>query len=287
MKIGFFAFTGTGNTLRVCKMLANELNDNNAISEINLIKNVSNPNIVLDYDKVVFAYPVHGFNTPTPMLDFLNSLPESKDNKSCYILRVSGEALTLNNAAGIVPKRILAKKGYLVTGEFMYVMPYNIIFHHTDNMAARMENAAKAKAAKDAKDIAQNTGELAKNNLFSRMVSLVCRAEHVAMPLMGKHYKTTEDCVGCGICENLCPTENIKMTNGKPNFGKDCVGCMACAFHCPKNAIRISLLDGWRVNGAYNFNGTPATDDEVCNYCKNSYLKYFHQAENLQKETEK
>ncbi len=281
MRIGFFAFTGTGNTLRVCKMLANELSADDTISEINLIKDIPNANIVLDYDKIVIAYPVHGFNTPTPMLDFLNSLPKCTNNKPCYIVRVSGEALALNNAAGIIPKRILAKKGYLVKGEFMYVMPYNIIFHHTDNMATRMENAAKLMATKDAKQIAQNTGKLTKNNLFNRMVSLVCRVEHIAMPLLGKHYKTTENCISCGICEKLCPTFNIKMADGKPIFGKDCVGCMACAFRCPKDAIRISLLDGWRVNGAYNFNDTPATDDEVCDYCKKSYLKYFHKAENL------
>ena len=279
MKIGIFAFTGTGNTLRVCNILASELQKNNADVDINLIKDVTDKQIVQTFDKIIIAYPVHGFNTPKVMLDFLNDLPCDKANKSAFIVRVSGEALNLNNAAGIVPKKILTKKGYKVNGEFMYIMPYNIIFHHTDNMATRMINDARLRAIKDAKSILNDNCKLNKNGLFNRFVSFVCKIEHLAMPMFGKHYKTTVACISCGICEKLCPTNNISLKDGKPIFGKNCVGCMACSFDCPKDAIRISLLDGWRVNGAYNFNSTPATDEEVCDYCKKSYLKYFHESE--------
>lgn len=284
MKIGFFTFTGTGNTLRVCNILANEFATNGVESEINLLKDIKYSDIQENYDKIIIASPVHGFNTPMPMLKFLKSLPKCKNNKSVYLFRISGEPLKFNNAAGITPKRILRKKGYCVKGEFMYIMPYNIIFHHTDNMATRMENAAKIKAKKDVVDIIADQGKLTKNGILNRIVSFVCRAEHIAMPAMGKHYKSTDACIGCGICEKLCPSKNIQIKDGKPIFGKDCVGCMACAFNCPKDAIRISLLDGWRVNGAYNFDGTPAKDEEICNYCQKSYLNYFHEAEAILKD---
>ena len=99
------------------------------------------------------------------------------------------------------------------------------------------------------------------------------------MPMFGKHYKVTDLCSSCGVCEKVCPVGNITLKDGKPVFGKHCVGCMGCSFHCPHDAIRIAMLDGWRVNGAYNFNTIPATDDEICNYCKKSYLKYFHDSE--------
>lgn len=279
MKIGFFAFTGTGNTLRVCKILAKELEQNDLVCDIKLIKQVTDLQVINDYDKIIIAYPVHGFNTPMPMLDFIKSLPNSTNNKCVYIVRVSGEPLSINHAASIVPKRILKSKGYKVMGEFAYVMPYNIIFRHTDNMATRMENAARLRAKKDVQTIINNNVKLFKNNIFNRLVSFICKIEHPAMPMFGKHYKVTDLCTSCGVCEKVCPVGNITLKDGKPVFGNQCVGCMGCSFHCPHDAIRIAMLDGWRVNGAYNFNTTPATDDEICNYCKKSYLRYFHESE--------
>ena len=54
---------------------------------------------------------------------------------------------------------------------------------------------------------------------------------------------------------------------------------MGCAFDCPKDEIRTSLINGWRLNGAYNFHSIPAKDEEICDYCKKSYMNYFHEVE--------
>ena len=281
MKIGFYAFTGTGNTRRVCGMLAEELQNIGVNAEVNLIRAGQTLPDPEEYDAVVAAFPVHGFNAPTAMLDFLKGLPVCAvgEEKPAWILRVSGEPLGLNHAAGILPKRILSARGYVVKGEFAYVMPYNIIFRHSDGMAARMLRAAKLLAYKDAQTILQGEGKLYFNGPFRRLVSFICRIEHTAMPIMGKCFRTAENCTGCGACAKLCPRGNISIENGKPVFHKSCVGCMACAFGCPQDAVRISVLDGWRVNGAYRFGGEPATDGEVCDYCKKEYLRYFREAE--------
>lgn len=281
MKIGFFAFTGTGNTLRVCKILTNELQKNGAETEINLIKDLADDGLAENYDKIVIANPVHGFNTPKPMVQFLKSLPKDAKGKEVYLVRVSGEPLKLNNAAGIVPKRILAKKGYKVLGEFRYIMPYNIIFHHTNEMAARMEQTAKIRAEVDANTIINGDKKLSKNSLYNRVVSFACRIENVAFPISGRHYKTNDKCIGCGVCVKACPMNNIEIKDGKPVFGKNCVGCMGCAFGCPEDALHISFLNGWRVNGAYNFGCTPASDEEICDYCKKAYLRYFHEYDEI------
>ena len=82
-------------------------------------------------------------------------------------------------------------------------------------------------------------------------------------------------------CARGCPQKNITMANGKPVFGGHCVGCVKCSFGCPEGAIKIGVLNGWRVNGSYDFSGVPATDDEVCRYCRRSYIKYFREAEKL------
>jgi MinD superfamily P-loop ATPase len=52
-----------------------------------------------------------------------------------------------------------------------------------------------------------------------------------------KHFCVTDDCIGCGKCARLCPTQNIWMETGKPIFGDGCEQCMACIQWCPEQAI--------------------------------------------------
>lgn len=279
MRALFAVFSGTGNTRRVSDGLADELRALGHDAEIYPIRNEA-PMPALDaFDVLILAYPVHAFNAPAAALAFMKKLPAA-EGMPAYLLRTSGEPSKLNDASGITPKRILAKKGYDVLGELSYVMPYNIIFRHSDGMAARMWRDAELRFPEDAAAIAAGVGEKRRVNALRRMVAFVCRIEHTAMPVLGKTFRASKKkCVGCGACAGLCPRGNIKMVDGRPKFGTHCVGCMACSFGCPEDAIRISVLNLWRVNGKYSFEGEPATDEENCRYCRKMYLKYFHAIE--------
>lgn len=46
-------------------------------------------------------------------------------------------------------------------------------------------------------------------------------------------------CVGCGICERICPTGNISMQDGRPILGRRCATCLGCLHWCPQSAIRV------------------------------------------------
>ncbi len=279
MRIIVYCFSGTGNTKWVCERLAAELKTLGHTAELFSLTADFCPPPANGYDGVVVGYPVHAFNAPAPVLKFLKKLPAAHKYLPVWLVRTSGEPLRLNEAAGISPKRILKKKGYAVRGEFHYVMPYNIIFRHSDGMAARMKGAAEKVLPRHAALISAGKGELYKNGAFRRVVSFALRVEHPAMPLIGRRFKATEKCVGCGKCAAVCPQGNIKMIGGRPQFGKNCAACMACSFHCPQDAVKISLLNGWRVNGPYTFEGEPAADADVCRYCRKSYLRYFHKME--------
>lgn len=279
MRTLIYCFSGTGNTMRACDALGRELYSLGHETDIFQISSNFDFPAPVGYDRLIFAYPVHAFNAPVPFLKFLKKLPKGDKTVPAFLLRTSGEPLKLNHASGISPKRILRRKGYPVCGELHYVMPYNIIFRHSDGMAARMQRAMELQIIGDAKAVAEGTGTKIKNGPFRRLVAFVLRIEHTAMPLIGRHFRASEDCTGCGLCENICPQKNVEMVDGKPKFGKSCAGCMGCAFRCPKDALRTSVLNSWRVNGNYTFDGTPATDEEVCDYCHKSYVKYFHAVE--------
>lgn len=279
MRTIVYCFSGTGNTRRVCEGLVRELRRRGNAAELFAISADCPPPPPSGYDGVIVGYPVHAFNAPAPVLAFLKRLPAAYKPLPVWLVRTSGEPLRFNDAAGISPKRILKRKGYLIRGELSYVMPYNIIFRHPDGMATRMKSAYERNCPADAGKISAGRGETRKVGPVRRFVSFALRIEHTAAPLLGRRFKAGESCIGCGKCAEVCPQGNIRMENGKPVFGKNCSICMGCAFSCPKDAVRTSLLNGWRVNGEYAFRAPPVSDEEIGRYCRRAYLKYFHRME--------
>ena len=56
-----------------------------------------------------------------------------------------------------------------------------------------------------------------------------------------------EKCQGCVSCVKLCPTEAIRVRNGKAEILADrCIDCGACASGCPYHAftVKTDMLEG-------------------------------------------
>ena len=47
-------------------------------------------------------------------------------------------------------------------------------------------------------------------------------------------------CVGCGVCHNVCPADAITMVNKKPSIDrKKCIRCFCCQEFCPESAMIV------------------------------------------------
>ncbi len=53
-----------------------------------------------------------------------------------------------------------------------------------------------------------------------------------------QHAVNREKCTGCGSCIDVCPTEAIRIENGKAEITIECVDCGACPRVCPEGAIK-------------------------------------------------
>ena len=53
-----------------------------------------------------------------------------------------------------------------------------------------------------------------------------------------KNYYSDEKCNGCGICQKICPVNNIKLVNDKPEWQHKCQLCLGCLHYCPQKAIQ-------------------------------------------------
>ncbi len=281
MRYLIFCFSGTGNTKRVVDEYAKNFN---ALGVEVVVRKIDNrlENFSVDgFDKIGIAYPIHGFNAPENVVEIAKLLP-LVEKKELFILKSSGEMLILNNVSSIKMMKILKKKGYVLTNEYHYAMPYNMIFRHTDNMAALMANTMKKLVEIHSADIVADKKSHLKKFPFGSAIAWLFRIEHRAMPVFGKHFKADEEkCVHCGLCQRACPRGNVLIKDGQVTFGEKCIGCMACAFSCPRDTIHTSIFNGWKVNGKYNFGAEPKMQEgKHKNYCRRSYEKYFENAEN-------
>ena len=47
-------------------------------------------------------------------------------------------------------------------------------------------------------------------------------------------------CVDCGLCEKICPTESIEISDGKAVWvNENCDQCFGCLHRCPNQAINF------------------------------------------------
>ena len=51
---------------------------------------------------------------------------------------------------------------------------------------------------------------------------------------------TVEKCTGCADCVEACPSEALKVDNGKVQVSDDdCSDCAACVDVCPEGALAL------------------------------------------------
>ncbi len=62
----------------------------------------------------------------------------------------------------------------------------------------------------------------------------------------------TDDCVGCGKCQEVCFAQSIKVVDCKAAIDEDiCIGCGQCSNNCPTNAVKL-IYDKKDVNSVFD-----------------------------------
>lgn len=278
MKALICYFSGTGNTMKVAMRYREILLQNEIIVDLVKMEHDTRPEEIdlNTYDIIGFGYPVHAFNAPKIVIDFVKKLNKVACKKSYFIFKTSGEPLKLNNISSLKMKKILSKKNLILTNEYHYCMPYNIIFRHSDFMAYKMWQYALNLIPIDCKEILENKRVKLKGVFLGGVLAWIFRIEFIAGRIDSRYYKVDDKCVKCMRCVKTCPCNNISVKDGKIVFGKNCIICMRCSFFCPTNAIHIGFLEKWKVNGAYNFaKPTSEREEKHKKYCKKAYIKYF------------
>lgn len=248
-------FSGTGNTLLVGRTIQEKLEKQGY--EVTLYRyrepreKVPDPNA---FDLIGFGYPIHAFNTPEAFLRFVSSLPVLKEEKDCFIFKVSGEPLALNNASSASLSHKLKKKHYVVKQEKHFLMPYNIIFRFPDGIVKSMLLYLEPLSTLFVQNIVKGKEERIPYPIGPRIVSWIFRIEWLAPKVNHLFFYSDKKCIHCHLCEKTCPMQAIyEDKRGRMRARRSCALCMNCTMVCPKDAIHFGFLNPWKVNGVYPY----------------------------------
>ncbi|MDD4316754.1 MAG: EFR1 family ferrodoxin [Clostridia bacterium] len=219
-----FYFTGSGNSLSVAKQLSEEV--------INIATCAQGE---YSDDSIGIVFPVYCYDIPFIVRDFLTS---TKLNAP-YIWAVG----TCGSSVGYsfyTIDALLRKQGRKLSYSKKIVLPDSCIAFKTPSPAKeKMLDAEKDTVASFKSDvIAKKPNALFKDKLF-RINRIAWWA--IKTFFGSKHKRVTDACNGCGICQKICPTNNITL-EGKPAFGDNCEYCFGCIQWCPQRAIVFGKL---------------------------------------------
>ena len=283
MKVAIFYFSGTGNTEKVVRKWK-ESSESFGVS-IDLVKIEKDDfdfSKINEYDKIGFAYPIHAFNAPENVWKYAKKFPKIENSKKVFVIMVSGEYMTINHSSSKKLLRILKRRNYVLESDYHYIMPYNMIFRHTEARATRMYETMNKLVPIDAKEyLVDNKPHLIKKHHFVGWFIFILRIEQWFSGVNGRLFKVNKNkCIKCMKCVNNCPVKNIEYVNGKFKFHGDCLLCTRCSFNCPTDAFSIGILNSWRVNKPYSFKPVDYQEvDKHKRYCKKSYERYYKEAE--------
>lgn len=255
MKTAIYYFTGTGNSLEIARRIAETICGSEVLS---IAACMRHNRLKTDAERVGFVFPVYYLGLPKIVERFLRALDLGTVLQVFYVNTSGGDSGF--DSSTLAVGRILARKGKKLSDGYNIVMPDNYVKMYEPE--AEEEQKVKLQAGeKSAEEIARNVisgkGEIKKDKMgrFSRIVNRFWQVF-----LAGgsdRAFFVSSDCNFCGLCSKVCPVENIRMKDGKPEWQHHCEECMACIHFCPKAAIQTKKA----VNRArYHHPGVKAAD---------------------------
>lgn len=259
-----FYFSGTGNSRWVATQLSNITHEKlvniaDFMCDVTFSQTLQAKSFILEKDeRLGFVFPVHGWRVPRLIRKFISEMlcvevPDSI-HPFTYCVCTAGDdiGLTIDYL-----NNVLKANSYLhqigiqqVDSAYSLILPESYVgLPFMDVDTKENEQKKKSQAAIDLQGIAEE--------IYDRKAGI--QRIHpggtpwVKSKIIGEVFErflitdkrfhvTTEKCVRCGICANVCPVKDIEGGHGKMPQWKhhdNCLTCFTCYHHCPQHAIEF------------------------------------------------
>jgi ferredoxin len=272
MRLLFLYFSGTGNTDYVAHYLARKLGSLPVKIELRSVERHA-AETLSDFDVLAFGFPVYACDSPTLVQDYLARLSPG-EGRGAFVFCTKGAW-----AGSAVRRNLgrLAQRGYVPLGGESVAMPGSdgLAFIGKTSRLARSALQKDYDCLKAADRLAGQMAEILPR-LAGGHPALAAGEPAEALrqplptsisgalvdPLWATLYDAVSNrfltkfwaddrCSSCGLCERICPVDNIELRGGRPHFADRCMLCMRCIHACPEEAIQIgrATMDKFRWHG--------------------------------------
>lgn len=229
-----FYFSGTGNSLKAAKTVAQELGN----AEVTCMAKPDGYSLSKQYDTIGFVYPTYFWGLPKAVVEFIKKV-KLGENKKTYFYAIATCGGFAANALYQLSELLLEKQEVMLNyGKALRMAPNYVIEYEMFKNAEKINKKALEKLVLVINSIKRKKGNRIKK--FASIFKPINKKFLDNVSTMDKNYTINDECNGCGICKEVCPVKNIQMVNNRPEYNHNCENCLACLQYCPKKAINYS-----------------------------------------------
>ncbi len=229
-----FCYSSTGNCLDMAKNIAKGLGD----TDIILMRSEPAVTDVRQAKRVGFVFPCCGGGLPGQVERWARQIQIAPGAYTFAVCQYAGYmGAGLSQLSEIIPLdywRAMSRQcAYIpLLPNRMMIPPLSPdkAQKRSEQWAAEIARLAKQKVRRTKRPPRRRLNALERETVWPLIVKRNTQK-----------FKVTDSCIGCGLCERLCPIGNIKLVDGKPAWGTDCYQCVSCLQYCPQEAISL----GW------------------------------------------
>lgn len=226
-----FYFTGTGNSLYIAKKIEE--------TPISIPQIMRQNDLEFSADRIGIVAPIYGHEVPSMVKEFLKKGVFHTDY--FYMILTYGNR---HGGAAELAKKLCEECGIFVNYINVIVMVDNWLPNFDMNEQKKIDKRVEENMAVILADLD------ARKNMISEVTDADRAAHQQFLDRMSQMpadawqhlIRATASCVGCGICEKVCPSASIHVVDGKAeHIPGNCQTCLACAHACPQKAIQLTI----------------------------------------------
>jgi ferredoxin len=256
MKTIIYYFSGTGNSLHLAIELSRRLPDCQVVS---IAKVLNQSSVMPEAESVGIVSPVYFWGLPSIVAEFAKKADFSKAGYRFAVLTSGGMA----GRAMTYLRDIFRQNSSDLEAGFKVAMPGNYIpMYNTPDTQAQQKILKKAasKIEKIVPLVKAQKSSMEKDNILFKLISPIIYNRWLkSVHQRDRKFHIGENCNSCGICELVCPVNNIEMVDQKPHWLHRCEQCFACLHFCPEKTIQY----GTKTTGRRRYHNPFITVNDI------------------------